>query len=272
MAAASSDMREVKLRRFNPDRIGDAAVVCIVSKRGGGKTTLATDIMYHKRHIASGIVMSGTEGSNRHWQNYVPPLFVYNKFDRPALKALVRNQKRQARTGQTSSCFVVLDDCIYDRSVMRDPYIREIAMNGRHMGIFLLFISQYAMDVTPDIRSNVDFVFALKEHIIMNRERLYRNFFGVIPTFESFCEILDQCTQGHECLVVDHTSNSNKIEDVIFWYKATPRDSFRVGSRSFWQYGEAHYDSAASSDDDSDDDKPRRKKGNTRVIKTAEGD
>eukprot|EP00975_Prorocentrum_lima_P071383 12937337-Prorocentrum_lima.AAC.1 len=69
-----------------------------------------------------------------------------------------------------------------------------------------MFISQYTMDITPDIRCNVDYVFALRENIIMNRERLYRNFFGVVPTFEAFCEILDQCTQNYECLVVDHTS------------------------------------------------------------------
>eukprot|EP00899_Mesostigma_viride_P009058 jgi/Mesvir1/18153/Mv09451-RA.1 len=211
---------DLQLKKFDPSKIGDDKVVCIVSKGGGGKTTLATDIMYHKRHIPSGIVMSGTEGSNRHWQQFVPSLFVYESFNKPALRALLENQKRLCKAGRGRNCFVVLDDFVYDRSVMRDPCIREIALNGRHMKIFFLFISQYSMDVTPDIRSNIDYVFALRENNIMNRERLYRNYFGVIPTFEAFCEILDQCTQNYECLVVDHTSDSNRIEDVIFWYKA----------------------------------------------------
>eukprot|EP00899_Mesostigma_viride_P025128 jgi/Mesvir1/57/Mv18872-RA.1 len=159
-----------------------------------------------------------------------PPLFVYNRFNRGALRSLIKKQKRDCKAGVGEPCFVLLDDCVYDRTVMRDPCIREIALNGRHMKIFFMFISQYTMDITPDIRCNVDYVFALRENIIMNRERLYRNFFGVVPTFEAFCEILDQCTQNYECLVVDHTSESNKIEDVIFWYKAPREHKFRIGS------------------------------------------
>eukprot|EP00899_Mesostigma_viride_P011102 jgi/Mesvir1/19994/Mv13251-RA.1 len=257
---------DIQLKKFDPSKIGNDKVVCIVSKRGGGKTTLATDIMYHKRDIPSGIVMSGTEGSNRHWQKYVPSLFVYESFNKPALRALLKNQKKLCKIGKAQSCFVVMDDCVYDRSVMRDPCMREIALNGRHMKIFLLFISQYSMDVTPDIRSNIDYVFALRENIIMNRERLYRNYFGVIPTFEAFCEILDQCTRNYECLVVDHTSESNRIEDVIFWYKATPRERFSIGCPRFWNYARANFNKDYNSDSDDETFGPK-KVANTRVKK-----
>eukprot|EP00899_Mesostigma_viride_P019065 jgi/Mesvir1/2715/Mv02104-RA.1 len=156
------------------------------------------------------------------------------------------------------------------------------------MKVFFMFISQYTMDITPDIRGNVDYVFALHENIIMNRERLYRNFFGVVPTFEAFCEILDQCTQNYECLVVDHTSESNKIEDVIFWYKATPREHRtiadsttaiplptaptpreHIGSPAFWKYGTPNYDPKkdSGSDSEKDDANQRRRRSNTRVVK-----
>eukprot|EP00899_Mesostigma_viride_P000340 jgi/Mesvir1/10306/Mv23057-RA.1 len=258
----------VNLRKFDPTRIKDNSVVCIVSKRGAGKTTLATDLMYHKRHLPSGIVLSGTEGSNRHWGKYVPSLFIYDRFNRGALKAVISRQKARSRGGKgVLPAFVVMDDCVYDRAVMRDPYIREIALNGRHYNIFLLFITQYTMDVTPDIRSNIDYVFALKENIIMNRERLYRNFFGVIPTFEAFCHILNECTQNYECLVIDHTSGSNKLEDVIFWYKAEERAPFRIGSSSFWKYGQANRDPDRE-EQASDDEVPSARRGPvTRVVK-----
>eukprot|EP00899_Mesostigma_viride_P011327 jgi/Mesvir1/20195/Mv13433-RA.1 len=164
---------DVRLRKFDPAWIKDDGVVCIVSKRGAGKTTLATDIMFHKRHIPSGIVMSGTEGSNKHWQGYVPPLFVYNRFNRGALRSLIKKQKRD-------------------------------------------------------------------------------------------------CKAGVVCLVVDHTSESNKIEDVIFWYKATPREhKFRIGSPAFWKYGTQNYDPKkdSGSDSDKEDANQRRRKSNTRVVK-----
>eukprot|EP00899_Mesostigma_viride_P023049 jgi/Mesvir1/3929/Mv19868-RA.1 len=109
----------------------------------------------------------------------------------------------------------------------------------------------------------IDYVFALKENIIMNLEKLYKNFFGIVPTFEVFCHILNECTQNYECLVIDHTSGSNKLEDVIFWYKGEMRPPFKVGSSKFWKYGHARHD-PNKHDSDSDDD---RKRVSTRVVK-----
>ena len=51
----------LQLKKFNPKTIDDNRVCVFIGKRGTGKTTLVTDIMYHKRHIPVGMVMSGTE-------------------------------------------------------------------------------------------------------------------------------------------------------------------------------------------------------------------
>jgi len=83
------------------------------------------------------------------------------------------------------------------------------------------------------MRGNIDYVFVLKDNIIANRERLHRNFFGMIPNFEMFQQIMNQCTENYECLVLDNTSVSNEIEDCVFWYKAKPRDNFLVGDARY---------------------------------------
>ena len=49
--------------------------------------------------------------------------------------------------------------------------------------------------------------------------------------------MMNSCTENYECLVLDNTSKSNKIEDVVFWYKArifTPGD-FRIGNDQYWK-------------------------------------
>ena len=56
---------------------------------------------------------------------------------------------------------------------------------------------------------------------------------------------MDQCTENYECLVVANNAKSNKLEDQIFWYKATGHKDFKLGSREFWEM---------SKDIDSDDD------------------
>jgi hypothetical protein len=41
---------------------------------------------------------------------------------------------------------------------------------------------------------------------------------------------------------LDNTVKSNKIEDVVFWYKAKIRDNFRVGHPSIWNMHRQKYD------------------------------
>ena len=56
----------------------------------------------------------------------------------------------------------------------------------------------------------------------------------MFPTFESFCQVMDQCTENYECLVVSNNAKSNKLEDQIFWYKASAHSDFKLGAKEFW--------------------------------------
>tara|TARA_B100001079_G_C16242419_1_gene439603 strand:+ start:21 stop:440 length:420 start_codon:yes stop_codon:yes gene_type:complete len=97
---------------------------------------------------------------------------------------------------------------------------------------------QYVLDLPPELRSNVDFVFILRNNMMADRERLYKNFCGFIPTFAIFNKIMNKCTQGYEALVVDNTSRSNDITDCLFWYEGAIHDKFKIGKRNMWLY---HY-------------------------------
>jgi hypothetical protein len=70
---------------------------------------------------------------------------------------------------------------------------------------------------------------------------LYKHFFGIFPTFDSFNEVMNQCTENYECLVLDNTSKSNKIEDVVFWYKAKIGRKFKMGSPALWDHHRRNY-------------------------------
>ena len=41
--------------------------------------------------------------------------------------------------------------------------------------------------------------------------------------------------ENYECLVVSNNAKSNKLEDQIFWYKASPHRDFKLGSKEFWE-------------------------------------
>jgi hypothetical protein len=56
----------------------------------------------------------------------------------------------------------------------------------------------------------------------------------MFPTFEMFCQFMDQCTENYECLVICNSSPSNKLEDQVFWYKASDHPPFHLCSDSLW--------------------------------------
>jgi hypothetical protein len=249
--------------------MADDKVCVFIGKRNTGKSVLVTDIMYHKKHLPAGIVMSATEEGNRHYQQFVPDLFIYSDYDKDAIeRVLERQRKLISTTGKSASgAFLLLDDCMYDKKYMKDTCIRKCFMNGRHWKIFFMLTMQYCMDLTPDLRSNVDYVFILRENIIQNREKLYRSFFGIFPTFDMFNQVMNACTENYGCLVLDNTSTSNRIQDCVFWYKARVRSNFRVGSPIYWNFHKKNYNPNHESTNSADPNKVTKKCGPIQVVK-----
>ena len=241
----------IQLKKFKPEKMADDKVCVFIGKRGTGKSTLVTDILYHKKHLPAGIVMSATEEGNHHYKQYVPDLFIYGDYEREAIERVLERQKKiiSANKEGTGS-FILLDDCMYDRKFMKDICIRQCFMNGRHWKLFFMLTMQYCMDLTPDLRANVDYVFILRENVLQNREKLYKSFFGIFPTLDMFNQVMNACTENYECLVLDNTSKSNKIEDCVFWYKASMRKNFRIGSDQLWNFHKKNYNSKQDSNVD----------------------
>lgn len=239
----------LKLKKFDPRTIGDNRTCVFIGKRGTGKTTLVTDILWYKRHLPVGIVMSGTEEGNGHYGNFVPDTFIYSDYDRSVIEKVITRQRKLAVGADETvdkRVFLLLDDVMYDKKICRERCIRQLFMNGRHWDILLFATFQYVMDLPPDLRANVDYLFILRDNVINARLKLWKCFFGIIPDFNLFCTIMDKCTENYECLVLDNTKPSNKIEDCVYWYKAKPREHFRVGAKEFWEYHQKAYNPAYS--------------------------
>jgi hypothetical protein len=148
-----------------------------------------------------------------------------------------RNNAKNAGGGNSSvdpRAFLILDDCLYDSSWIKEESTRYVFMNGRHIDMMTIITMQYPLGITPNLRTNVDFVFILRENILGNRRRIYENYAGMFPTFEMFCTFMDQCTENYECLVICNNVNSNRLEDQVFWYKAAEHPPFHMCDSSLW--------------------------------------
>jgi hypothetical protein len=236
------NMREIS---FNPNE-NKGPVVVLIGRRDTGKSFLVRDLLYYHQDIPVGTVISGTEAGNGFYGSHVPKLFIHDEYNttiienilkrqKIVLKQIMKAQKAGQRLNIDPRAFVILDDCLFDNSWSKDKVMRLLFMNGRHWKIMLIITMQYPLGVPPNLRTNIDYVFILREPYISNRKRMYENFAGMFPTFESFCQIMDQCTENYECLVINNNAKSNKLSDQIFWYKAEPHGDFRLGAKEYWE-------------------------------------
>ena len=236
------DMKSIS---FKPNE-NKGPVVVLIGKRDTGKSFLVRDLLYYQQEIPIGTVISGTEEGNGFYAKMVPKLFVHNEYNTAIIENILKRQrtvlkqiKKEMETYKRSTidprAFVILDDCLYDNTWTRDKMMRLLFMNGRHWKVMLVITMQYPLGIPPTLRTNIDYVFILRENYIANRKRIYENYAGMFPTFESFCQVMDQCTENYECLVINNNSKSNKLHDQVFWYKADNHNDFRLGSKEFWE-------------------------------------
>jgi len=234
----------LQIRKFKPINIKKDTIILLVGKRGTGKSTLLSDISYNLRHkVDFAIGMSPTEDTTQSMGTFIPTSSIYGDYKEDTIISIMDLQKNMWRAGRGYHCLLVLDDCCYDKKILRSKVIREIFMNGRHRRITLILSAQYVMDLPPDLRTQVDYIFALRENVVQNRERLWKQFFGYFNKYADFGATMDECTEDFCCLVGDNkTSKSNSIEDCVFWYKAVyDLPKFRVGKKFMWNLHKRYY-------------------------------
>jgi len=236
------DMKSIS---FKPNE-SKGPVVVLIGRRDTGKSFLVRDLLFYHQDIPIGTVISGTEEGNGFYGKLVPKLFIHNEYNTAIIENVLKRQRNvlkqiKAEMEKYKRCtidprtFVILDDCLYDATWSRDKLMRLLFMNGRHWKVMLVITMQYPLGVPPTLRTNIDYVFILREPYIANRKRIYENYAGMFPTLESFCQVMDQCTENYECLVINNNAKSNKLQDQVFWYKADPHNDFRLGSKEFWE-------------------------------------
>jgi hypothetical protein len=270
----------LQISKFNPKVIeerrvnGSGPATCVfIGKRGTGKSTLVKDILYYCRKIPIGTAISATEDGNQYYSSFIPDLFIHSEYKPEVIQSVINRQKKTIMSSKKEDCknkndaFVLLDDCMYDKRMIRDPNIRGIFMNGRHWRLMFILTMQYCMDLPPDLRANIDFVFVLRENIVQNQDKLYKNFFGIFPDASTFRDVMNSCTEGYDCMVLDNTSRSNKIEDCIFWYKAKPDRKFRICSKEIWDFHKKNYNPKHGVEEDKFDvDKHKQKNSKTPIL------
>lgn len=242
MRGVIEEMVKLRVRKFETETLKPHRIIIVVGKRGTGKSVLQRDLMYHlSDKLDFGLAMTPTEETADTFREHMPDSWIYNNFSSAKLDTMLNMQRDLVKHKKARSLFILLDDCMYDKKILKGLGIRDLFMNGRHLNITLCNAVQYVMDMGPDLRTQVDYVFALRENIISNKNKLWKYFFGMFEKFDDFCKVMDKCTENHSCIVMDNTTGSCKVEECIFWYKAQLNlPEFKIGKPIYWRLSNSY--------------------------------
>tara|TARA_B100002051_G_C16692981_1_gene616563 strand:+ start:165 stop:1007 length:843 start_codon:yes stop_codon:yes gene_type:complete len=227
---------KLRVKKFQPDKVKHNRIFFIIGKRGTGKTTIMRDILSHYPPVDFAIGMTPTEETADVFREFLPETCIYHEFSQHKLEQMLSVQRELIRKKKDRSFLLVLDDCLYQKGVLKSQAMRDLVFNGRHLHVAVFVCVQYLMDISPDVRSNIDYVFALRENIISNRMKLWKFFFGMFSKYDDFAKCMDACTANHQCMIMDNTQKSTEIEDTVFWYRAELEPKpYKLGRSCYWK-------------------------------------
>jgi GTPase SAR1 family protein len=237
----SFDLINPNAENCNNMQQGGSKIV-IIGKPGTGKSTLLKSILYNKKDIVcDGIVLSGSESTNKFFQQFVPSHLIYDKYDPQAIAEFIRRQKYQMDPRCKTPCIdkwsaLVIDDCSDNTNVFKHPLQHTLFKNGRHLKMLYILSLQYALDVPPHIRTAVDGTFIFRETNLDVLKKIYSNYVGlIIPTFNDFKELMLRYTQNYTCIFINNAIQSNNWQDCVYWCKAEPAPTdFKFGCHYLW--------------------------------------
>src|SRR4029078_13517288 len=179
---------EINLRPFNIKAMSSDAIVIMLGKRRTGKSYLVKDLLYHHRSIPLGMVISRTDNLSHFYDRFIPGMLIHKMYQPELIdKLFKRQQKAINERWKDPRVFLLFDDCLSDaKNWAKDERIKEIFFNGRWFKMLFILTMQAPMGIPPELRTNIDYTFILKNNNASDRERIYKHYAGMFPSREIF--------------------------------------------------------------------------------------
>lgn len=235
-------MAAIRVRKFDPRGIKESRIIFIIGKRHTGKSVLMKDLLYHMPRPDYVLAMAPTEDTLKVFRTFLPESCIFDHFSQEKLERTVTLQRELVNRGKKRNVLIILDDCLYQKGVLKSNAMRSIFFNGRHDHISLVCAAQYMMEVDVSLRTNIDYLFTMRENILTNRQKLFKYYFGQFARFDDFDKVMTACTQDYKALVMDGTiATTDAPTDCVMWYKAAVHvPDFRLCRPMFWSWSKKY--------------------------------
>ena len=162
----------VNITRFDPRIMGRSDINLVIGQDGSIKRNIMTNMLEFGRAASSGracggstaqssdcVIINGSEDINGHYGLHFPEVHVHNEFKNEIVDEFVNRQIEDInRLSYNPNAFLLIDDVCYNsiKNVVRRPIF-----TSRYLYMTIIIGSQCMMDMTPDVRGQIDRVFVL---------------------------------------------------------------------------------------------------------------
>lgn len=207
-----------ELEEWDPTSLPDHFFMVLEGKRRTGKSTFAKWLLqYYQDKFSLVWVMTHTKSSG-FWQEFVGSQFVFDGWSSRAIHLILqRNDKIVTEYGEDSdiskkmgSTLIILDDCI-EKDIFYDPAFINLAVEGRHHLLSIIFVTQDPKTVCPKVRDNSDVAVVFNLKTFRNKESIWHDFMNDVTKDEALGLLEKHCVD-HNCLVCVQTNLNSDIK------------------------------------------------------------
>lgn len=247
------DGNALPIREFKLDTMCSNPSICMIAKRGSGKSWVSRDIIHHFKDIPGGVIISPTDRMSSFYGKFFPELYIHYQYSSDIIENILNRQreiidksKEKAKLGKKVDprAILVMDDCLSSKGTWaKDECVMEMFFNGRHYKVMYILTMQFPLGITPELRCNFDYIFLLAEDIISNQKRMHDHYAGMFPNLVSFRQVFNDVTSDYGCMVIVNRGSRTNFLDKVFWYKAADLENIRSsGSKQFNKFHDRNYD------------------------------
>lgn len=245
------DGTTLPIRDFKLDNMVSNPSICMIAKRGSGKSWVVRSIMKKFKDIPVGVIIAPTDKMNCFYGRFFPDLYIYYEYKSEIIEKLLYRQeqiinkcKEKLKLGKKVDprAFLIMDDCLSSKGTwLKDTQIMKLFFDGRHFKIMYILTMQFPLGIPPELRCNFDYIFLLNEDFFSNQKRIYDHYAGMFPTFQSFRDVFVELTKDYGCMVIINRGSRSNFLDKVCYFKAGNDKIDRIGCKQFNTYNDNNY-------------------------------